>query len=164
MQFTIILALILSFNLQASTSFTVKGFKNHTAKELEKNKKAIAKIEEVINGKCFEDKMLERKLIQTEGKKNSDVVQDIRTKHVDVYLNMYYKRFSKVNGYRNAGSNVINLNQKFHNYFGPCSTGSNIIHEVTHVKGYGHDYNPTKTRPFSVPYSTNWAFEACCKD
>lgn len=142
----------------------VEKFVGHTPDEKIKDIAAVAKVNEVINQKCFEDKFLARKLIQTNGKTNQEILDQIRSTSVTVTLEMYRKTFSKVLGYTDYEVGVIHENRKFHDYFGPCSVGSNIFHETTHLIGYSHDYYATVQRPYSVPYSVNYAFEACCQD
>jgi hypothetical protein len=151
-------------SVEMSKIIDVVKFINHTGAELKRNQAAIAKIEETVNGQCFKDEWMKRPLIQNNGKTNEQILNEILTVKTSLKLSMYRKRISKVNGYRNVGSDTIHLNRKYHDYFGPCSIGSNIGHERLHLMNYGHDYRPNKQRPFSVPYSFNVVYEKCCRD
>jgi hypothetical protein len=154
----------LSLSANASKIIDVVRFINHTGTELKRNQAAIAKIEETVNGQCFKDEWLKRPLIQTNGKTNKQILNEILAVKTSLKLSMYRKRLSKVNGYRNVGSDTIHLNRKYHDYYGACSIGSNIGHERLHIMNYKHDFNPNKQRPFSVPYSFNVVYEKCCRD
>lgn len=78
---------------------------------------------------------------------------------MDLKVTMYYKKYSKVVGYTDASSMIVNTNSKFHNYYTPCEIASNLTHEWTHKMGFGHlsasDYN-------SVPYSHNEIVKSLC--
>lgn len=139
-------------------------YTNFTEKQVVKTEKALDKITEVYNSKCFSNFMLKRGLIQTNGKTPSEVIKHLITKKVNAELIWYYKRFSKVHGFTQPGVKWIKLNAKYHTGTTICDEGSNIAHEASHKIGYGHDFKATKRRPYSVPYSINSAFKACCKN
>ena len=106
--------------------------------------------------------MLARQLQDTH-KKSAEVVQDLRTRTVEIHLVTYYKRFSKVHGYTYPDVNKIWLNRKYHSGASLCSEASNLAHELSHKLGYGHSFKATQSRPYSVPYSINAGFTKCCK-
>lgn len=160
----VLIIIMLFLSLNSSAMLTGSKFINHSPSELKKNQAAIAKINEVVKSDCFKTELLKRNLIQTNGKTNQQVFETILASNIDIELSMYRKRFSKVNGYTYPSSKVINLNRKYHDYYGVCSVANNLAHEWTHKIGFGHDYNPNKLRPFSVPYSLNSIFLTCCKD
>lgn len=141
----------------------VTKYTNFTDEEKAKSFLYIEKMDEVVASKCFGDFMEARELIKTNGKTNQEVIKDLRTKKVDIELIMYYKRFSTVAGYTENGATWIKLNRKYHTGASICSEASNLKHELSHKLDYGHNYNATQTRPYSVPYSINEAFKACCK-
>ena len=116
---------------------------------------------QVIASKCFSDFMLKRKLIQTNGKTPAEVVKDLRENPLIVPVHYYYENSSVV-GYRQPPWPDIYFNRKFHNNYGTCATASNAAHEWSHSIGYGHDFEATARRPYSVPYSINAASTACC--
>jgi len=154
----------LTFALSSPSMIEASKFINHTAGELKKNSLAIDKIQEVVNGDCFQEEILKRPLIQTNGKTNKEVLDNLRSARIKIRLSMYRKRFSKVNGYTYGNSDVINLNRKYHDNYGICSVANNLAHEWSHKVGYSHDFKPSKQRAFSVPYSINELFDKCCKD
>jgi hypothetical protein len=135
---------------------TITEFTNHTEKEKIRNTKAIERIIETVSGQCFKDVMLKRPLIQTNGRTNAQVIEHILKADVTVRLEMYRNRLKKTVGYTYANTNKIWANRKYHDNFDPCDACSNFAH------GYGHDDKPSKSRPFSVPYSLNVAIEKCC--
>lgn len=119
-------------------------------------------VNDLIQSQCFEKFMVSRPLIGTNGKTPLQVVQDLKAQNLTVPVRMYYKRWSNVVGFRAPPDPTINTNWKYHAGATACSRGSNIAHEWSHVGGYEHSFKATPTRPFSVPYSINAAFEACC--
>lgn len=128
-----------------------------------KLKKYIPVMNNTIASKCFEDFIKARPgLHSTQDKNAVDVVKHLRTSKVKIHLITYYKRFSRVAGYTYSNDNRIWLNRKYHAGASLCSEASNLAHEVSHILGYTHSYKASKSRPFSVPYSINAAFTACC--
>jgi len=142
---------------------TFSPVKNYSAKDLSGLLKAEDKIEDTVSSQCFENFMVGRKLIQTGGRTEAQVVDHLRSLTGKVPVTMYYKNNSVV-GYRNTGSPIVYTNLKFHAGTTPCNRASNLAHEALgHVLGkYSHDYKASKSRPYSVPYSLNAAFKACC--
>jgi hypothetical protein len=116
----------------------------------------------MVAGPCFEDFLLKRKMISTNGKTNRQVIDHIRAADLEVPVVMYYKN-NRVVGYRQPPKPTIYTNRKFHAGTTPCNAGSNLFHEWSHTLGYGHTYKATSVRPYSVPYSLNAVTKACCK-
>lgn len=137
--------------------------RNHTAEEKEVVVIAEKLANDLLQSQCFENFIVNRKLIDTEGKTPIEVVKDLKTKNLTVPVEMYSKWYSKVVGYRQPPKPDVFTNRKYHAGATACSRGSNLTHEWSHSAGYGHSYSDTPTRPFSVPYSINAAFTACCK-
>lgn len=141
---------------------TITEFTNHTEKEKIRNLKAIERIIETVQGQCFKDVMLKRPLIQTNGRTNAQVIEHILKADVKVQLEMY-RSWKNTVGYTYPNVNKIWANRKYHDNFDLCDVGSNFAHEILgHKIGYQHASNPSKERPFSVPYSLNVAIEKCC--
>ena len=115
-----------------------------------------------MQSKCFKEEFLKSELIQTNDLSNIEVYNHIQSSYTEISLNLYYKRFSKVNGYTYPDSDTINLNNKFHRNYGVCSSSANLAHEVTHKYGYDHDYKATRRRPKSVPYTVGRIVKLCC--
>lgn len=114
-------------------------------------------------GQCFGDFMLERKLVQANGKSNKEVLEHLRSSKVKVELISYWSLSGTI-GYTYPDVNKIWLNNRIQSGFTPCESASNLAHEASHKIGYGHDFYATDRRPYSVPYSINAAFNKCCND
>lgn len=143
--------------------------KSLTSEEKAKVASDETRVNRVIRSECFEEFFKKRpKLLRTNGKTPKEVVQHIRESEIAVTLDYYWKPFSVTHGYRVPGKlPAIRLNRKFTNSPAwkqkPCETRAALIgHETLHVLGYTHDYKATPERPFSVPYTLNAAFKACC--
>jgi len=142
----------------------VTKFTNFTDKEIVKAKKYIPLMESVVKSQCFEDFMVARKMIKTDGLSNKEVVAKLRGTTVDIELIAYYKRFSYVAGYTEPGAKWIKINRKYHTGASLCSEASNLYHELSHKIGFGHTNKGTSIRKYSVPYSINDAFKVCCEN
>jgi hypothetical protein len=140
---------------------STKGF---TEKEEQKLLEYIPVMNNTIASECFDNFIQARPgLHSTQNKSAAEVVQHLRTSTVEIHLITYYKRFSRVHGYTYPNVNKVWLNRKYHAGASLCSEASNLAHELSHKLGYTHSYKASKIRPFSVPYSINAAFKACCK-
>lgn len=141
-----------------------------TVAERKKIKEAEVKVNEVIQSKCFADFMGKRKMIQTEGRTSAQVVAHIQSLRDTVPVNMYYRRMGGIGGtravaFREPPEKDINLNRAYFSLgLSTCEWASTIAHESLHAIGeYGHDFNWSPSRDYSVPYSANSAFEECCE-
>lgn len=132
----------------------------NTRQKVKLNDSLIA-LDNTLHSECFEKFMLNRDIIQTNGKTRQDVIDHLRSSTSKVRLKSYYSIKSTV-GYTYPNSDTIHLNEKYHQNFNACQKASQLLHEGAHKLGYGHDFKSTKRRPYSVPYSLNEAAEACC--
>lgn len=136
--------------------------------------KAEKKMNEVIQSKAFFDFMLNRNLVDTNGKTPREVAAHLQgisgTINVKYYFTKMKSRFNpfgtSVVAYRKPPSNDININRAYYDpsYSSVCEFAGTLAHEsVCHsLGGYDHDYYDTTERPFSVCYSINTAFEKLC--
>jgi hypothetical protein len=131
------------------------------AKDTEKIKLALDKRIEVQNSQCFKDFMLNRQLIDT-NLSNEQVLSELN-KEVYFEIETYYKRYSKVYGYTYPDTPRIWINKKYFDGATICNVASNLNHEISHKQGFTHSYKATRSRPYSVPYSINAAYEVCCE-
>jgi hypothetical protein len=136
--------------------------RNYTEEEKEVLRVSQKLANDLFQSQCFETFMVNRKLIDTNGKTPIEVVKNLKTKNLTVPVEMYSAWYSKVIGYRQPPKPDVYTNRKYHAGATACSRGSNLTHEWSHSAGYSHSYSSTPTRPFSVPYSINAAFTACC--
>jgi hypothetical protein len=141
-----------------------------TVAERKKIKEAEVKVNEVIQSKCFAGFMGKRKMIQTESRTSAQVVAHIQSLRDTVPVNMYYRRMGGIGGtsavaFREPPEKDINLNRAYFSLgLSTCEWASTIAHESLHAIGeYGHDFNWSPSRDYSVPYSANSAFEECCE-
>lgn len=128
---------------------------------------ASKKLNEVRASKCFYDFLATRKMIQTESRTPQEVAEHVTRLMGRIDVRMYYRRFTSAVAYREPPELKINLNTKFFNAYTPtCEWASTIGHEgLGHALGeYGHDYEWSPEREYSVPYSINHAIEKCCKE
>jgi hypothetical protein len=68
---------------------------------------------------------------------------------IDLDLNMYQRRFSRVVGYTMPRSLTVFLNRKFFSIFKAWQVAANLFHEHTHNLGFDHSSAKDKE---SVPY------------
>jgi hypothetical protein len=134
----------------------------HTTEEKEVVAVAEKLSNDLLQSKCFENFMVTRGLIDTNGKTAIQVVEDLKTKNLTVPVEMYSAWWSNVVGYRQPPAPDVYTNRKFHAGATACSRGSNLLHEWSHSADYDHSYKATALRPRSVPYSINAAFDVCC--
>lgn len=136
--------------------------RNYSFEELEVLAVSEKLSNDLFKSKCFEDFMVKRNLIDTNGLTAIEVVTKLKTSDLTVPVEMYYKN-NNVVGYRQPPAPDIFTNRKFHKGATACSRGSNLAHEWSHPLGFTHSFSATRSRPRSVPYSINAAFEVCCQ-
>lgn len=128
-------------------------------------KQSEKKLNEVKNSRCMHDFLSQRKMIQTQNKTSKQVADHIVSLGGLVDVSMYYSRFSSAMAYRQPPDLKINLNRKyFYESLPICQWVSTILHESLHaLANYEHSYQWTPERIYSVPYSSNFAVDSCCK-
>lgn len=71
--------------------------------------------------------------------------------NITIYTSSWWNRGTI--GYTYPNSDTIWVNRRHYKNFKPSQIAANFTHEWLHKIGFGHDYNATKRRPFSVPYA-----------
>lgn len=155
------------FNIQFKA---VEGYA--TSAEKRKIKAAEKAVNETVQSKCFADFMNNRNMIETNGKFRAEVVEDLQTRKDTIPVSMYYRcmKFgircvapTSAVAYRQPPSKTINLNRAaFSVSDSDCDWASTMMHETSHVFGYTHSFKWTPERDYTVPYSINKIFTACC--
>jgi hypothetical protein len=79
---------------------------------------------------------------------------------MDLTVNMYYSRFSKVVGWTNPSIMIVHTNSKFHNFFSAEEIAGNLFHEWLHKLGYDH---VSASDHKSVPYAMGYLMTDFCK-
>lgn len=146
-----------------------------TVKERELINLASVKIEETVKSECFKDFMLKSKLLETQGKSNTEVLAHILGMSDVIPVKIYFNRFSSAIAYRQPPEKTINLNRKyFTTRLSLCRWAATMAHEALghSIGNYAHSFKWSVEREYSVPYKLGGAqerygsnaFSKCCKD
>ncbi len=82
-----------------------------------------------------------------------EVLQPTTLGEMNFYLRLYNKPWSKVIGYTDATTNLININWKFFRGYMPYDVAANLGHEWTHKIGFDHK---SAAEHDSVPYAIGY--------
>lgn len=128
--------------------------------------KAGELVNQVVHSQCFYDYMASRKMIQTKNLSSEQVAKQISILSGLVGVSMHFKRWTSAVAFREPNALKINLNRYYFTASTKlCSWASTMAHEALGhaLGGFDHSFHQTKDRQYSVPYSINAAFDACCK-
>lgn len=73
--------------------------------------------------------------------------------HVWSWDVVFYRANNSTVGYTYPNVTTLWVNTKFMDQYDLADIARNQVHEITHKLGFGHDFKPTKRRPYSVPYA-----------
>ncbi|MBD65386.1 MAG: hypothetical protein CME62_09270 [Halobacteriovoraceae bacterium] len=154
---------------EPSAAFTI----NYVLRDFSKSKRAkmddaIEKLKLVVNSIEFKEAVLAHtyngvyQYVDNLGLSNSQIYEKIMAgaetlnpaidEEMDIDITLYFTNNSVV-GYTYPNSERIWVNDKFFTSNSLGQVAANIMHEWTHKIGFGHDYNRTARRPYSVPYA-----------
>lgn len=148
----------------------VTKFTGFTTGEINRFWQYNAAMNKTINSKCFYDFLVARsrglngaeyKMHSMNGNSVDELMSILRGKKPKLEFEMYYSNNSTV-GYTYPERAKIWFNKKFHQFYGICKAAANLGHEISHKLGFDHASNYSRYRNYSVPYSINFAFGACC--
>jgi hypothetical protein len=147
------------------------SFINFTREQENKVLDAVDLIKQVLASEAFKKKILnftykgKKAFIDNNGLTNAQVYKKIleaseklnpgKNNTMDITVETYYTD-ANVIGYTMPSINKIYMNRKYFNNFTPVQISSNMVHEWLHKLGFGHDYESTPTRPYSVPYAVGY--------
>lgn len=86
---------------------------------------------------------------------SAEKLKPTKNNTMDVTL-VTYRESANVIGYTLPSVNKIWMNTRYLNQFTPIQVASNLFHEWLHKLGFGHDYERTPERPYSVPYALGY--------
>lgn len=151
------------------------SFINFTGEQQNKVLDAVDLIKQVIASEEFKKRVLgfkyngKKAFIDNNGLTNAQIYQKIlegseklrpgKNNTMDITVETYYVD-ANVIGYTLPSINKIYMNRKYFNTFTPVQISSNMVHEWLHKLGFGHDYESTPTRPYSVPYAVGYIVKA----
>jgi hypothetical protein len=147
------------------------SFINFTREQENKVLDAVDLIKQVVASEAFKKKILnftykgKKAFIDNNGLTNAQVYKKIleaseklnpgKNNTMDITVETYFTD-ANVIGYTMPSINKIYMNRKYFNNFTPVQISSNMVHEWLHKLGFGHDYESTPTRPYSVPYAVGY--------
>lgn len=148
---------------------------NFTNAQEEKVLDAVELVKQVIASNTFKSKILnhtyngKKTFVDNGGLTNSQIYQKIldsseklnpgKNNTMDVTL-VTYNTSANVIGYTLPNVNKIWMNTKYLNNFTPVQVSANLVHEWLHKLGFGHAYESTASRPYSVPYAVGYLVKA----
>lgn len=134
----------------------------------DKMESALEKLNIVLNSEEFRIKVLNHQyngintFVDNNGQSNlevyytilkgAEVLNGIIDQEVDIDITLYYSNNSTV-GYTYPNVDRIWVNDKFFATYNHGSVAANVVHEWLHKLGYGHDFDRTIRRNYSVPYA-----------
>lgn len=152
-----------------SSYLTVRGMEitGFSDESLKKINDALIILEKIVNSEEFKERVInfknskgERLFASNKGLSNEqiyqifmegkEILQPDTEGEMNFYLNLYNSWWSRVIGYTDGTTNVININWKFFKTNPISDVAANLAHEWTHKIGF--DHKSAKERD-SAPYA-----------
>lgn len=143
------------------------NLRDFTPEQEAKMREALRRLKLVINSVEFKKRVLnheyqgQKTFYDNGGLTNQEIYDKIMlgseelnpgdNETIDIDITLYFANNSTV-GYTYPNVNKIWVNNKFFAGFSLGKVAANVTHEWTHKLGFGHDFNRTTRRNYSVPY------------
>ncbi len=145
----------------------------------DKVNRAAELIKEVVASQEFKNRVLNHKykgkktFVDNNGLSNAQIYAKIleaaekvagggANNTMDLELELYADTTNVV-GYTLPSVVRVWMNTKYFNTFKPYQVAGNMFHEWLHKIGFGHDYDATASRPYSVPYAVDYIIRDMAK-
>ena len=155
-------------------AMSIDGF---SADGLKKLQRSFELLELVMNSEVFREQVInfrnvkgERAFSSNKGLSNEEIYDHLMEARenllpdtpfeMNYYLKLYNRPWSKVIGYTNPDSNVININWKYFKNFEPHQVAANLAHEWVHKMGFDHK---SAAELDSAPYAIGDLVEVLAK-
>lgn len=150
-------------------------FTNFTRTQENKVLDAVDLVKKVIASSAFKSKILnhtykgKKTFVNNLGLTNAQIYKKIlesseklnpgKNYTMDITL-ATYQTDANVIGYTLPNVNKVWMNTRYLNKFTPVQVSSNLVHEWLHKLGFGHDFESTPSRPYSVPYAVGYIIKS----
>ena len=156
------------FGRAAEADLEINAYlRDFSTSQRSKMENALEKMNIVLNSEKFRLRVLNhtyngrKTFVDNRGRTNQQIYKTILEgaetlngiidQEVDVDITLYYANNTTV-GYTYPNVNRIWVNNKYFSTYTYGSVAANVTHEWLHKLGYGHDYERTTRRNYSVPY------------
>lgn len=102
------------------------------------------------NNKGLSNRAIYKRIVEASEKLNKGIDNTMNLKLIAYHAN------NRVVGYTYPGVMTVWMNKKFLNQRQAHEVTVNMMHEWLHKLGFGHDFQATPMRPYSVPYALGY--------
>jgi hypothetical protein len=148
---------------------------NMTSSQINKTKMVVSYLNQVLNTPQFREAVINHQyngqpaFADNDGLSNEQIYEKIMAgaeqfpsstapnNQADVKLTIYspplWGAFSQAVAFTSPSDPYLHFYKRYFKKSSVQDLGNTLIHEWTHKLGFGHDYNATAKRPYSVPYA-----------